>query len=193
LYNMLPPPRSDMDNVLAILFTGPCQPSNEDLKCLLLLVCRNTVQSALEWLKLNHIAYTDIEILQECLDQYIDGEPPVNIIYHESAESAKTVNPAVHDVEGEQGVELGDCPFVVHRLTGQVLSAKTKDELKGIALKHLESNGKVLAVGHNSQPVNWMKDNSVYSQMFPWLFSYGLGGPGCSNVKISIRIMNLIY
>ena len=31
-YNILPPPRDDMNDVLAILFTGPCKPTPEDLK-----------------------------------------------------------------------------------------------------------------------------------------------------------------
>jgi hypothetical protein len=38
VYNMLPPPIQDLDNVLAILFTGPCKPSNEDIRRTPLLV-----------------------------------------------------------------------------------------------------------------------------------------------------------
>ena len=30
IYNILPPPQDDLDNVLAILFTGPCKPSESD-------------------------------------------------------------------------------------------------------------------------------------------------------------------
>ena len=30
-YNILPPPQEEMDDVLAILFTGPCKPTQEDL------------------------------------------------------------------------------------------------------------------------------------------------------------------
>lgn len=32
LYDVLPPPKKDMEEVLAIMFTGPCKPSAEDLK-----------------------------------------------------------------------------------------------------------------------------------------------------------------
>ncbi|KNZ75887.1 hypothetical protein J132_00900 [Termitomyces sp. J132] len=41
----------------------------------------------------------------------------------------------------------------------------------------------------NMKPMkgNWMKDLSVYPQMFLWLFPYGLGGPGCGNSKISVK------
>ena len=32
IYNILPPPGDDMDDVLAILFTGPCKPTSNNLK-----------------------------------------------------------------------------------------------------------------------------------------------------------------
>ena len=31
VYNVLPPPRDDLDDVLAILFTGPAKPTHKDL------------------------------------------------------------------------------------------------------------------------------------------------------------------
>jgi hypothetical protein len=34
IYTAFPPPITDMDEVLAILFTGPNSPSNKDFKCL---------------------------------------------------------------------------------------------------------------------------------------------------------------
>ncbi|KNZ82017.1 hypothetical protein J132_08905 [Termitomyces sp. J132] len=104
---------------------------------------------------------------------------------NQSLDEANMVDPAVHTVEGV--VNAGECLFIVHGLTGEELSAKTKDELKSIVLKHWESNGKALAVGHSSCPVNWMKDLSVYPQMFLWLFPYGLGGSGCGNSEISVK------
>ena len=39
VYTMLPPPRDDLDEVLAILYTGPCKPTPEDLKRLPIFVC----------------------------------------------------------------------------------------------------------------------------------------------------------
>ena len=43
VYDKLPPPRSDMDDVLAIMFTGPCKPTEDDFKRTPLLVRRNHV------------------------------------------------------------------------------------------------------------------------------------------------------
>ncbi|KAG5333556.1 hypothetical protein C0989_005432, partial [Termitomyces sp. Mn162] len=134
-----------MDNVLAILFTGPCQPTEEELKHLPLLVHQNSVRKALEWLKLNHAAYIDVKISNTNLDSYSESVPSVSIVYQQSLDEANMVDPAVHTVEGVNSINAGEFLFVVHGLTGEELSAKTKDELKGIALKHWESNGKALA------------------------------------------------
>ena len=73
-----------MDDVLAILFTGPCKPTSEDLKRTPFLVRRNHVAKALEWLKLNHCDYADIEISSKNLDQYDENSSPVSIEYRES-------------------------------------------------------------------------------------------------------------
>ena len=65
IYAMLPPPHEDIEDVLAILFTGPSKPTPEDFARTPFLVRRNAVMNALEWLKLNHADYTDIEISKE--------------------------------------------------------------------------------------------------------------------------------
>jgi hypothetical protein len=62
LYHSLPPPLEDLDDVLAILFTGPCKPTEDDFKRTPLLIRRKYVADALEWLKLNHSDYTDLDI-----------------------------------------------------------------------------------------------------------------------------------
>ena len=45
VYKILPPPRDDLDEVLAILYTGPCKPTPDDLKRLPFFVRRNHVLS----------------------------------------------------------------------------------------------------------------------------------------------------
>jgi len=54
VYKILPPPHDDLNEVLAILYIGPCKPTPDDLKRLPFFVCHNNVLQALEWLKLNH-------------------------------------------------------------------------------------------------------------------------------------------
>jgi hypothetical protein len=67
VYNTLPPPIDEVDDVLAILFMGPSKPTEEDLSQIPLLVNRNHVAKALEWLKLNHIDYNNLDISHENL------------------------------------------------------------------------------------------------------------------------------
>jgi len=62
IYNVLPPPVEEMDEVLAFIYTGPCKPTKADFKRTPLLVKRLKVSKALHWLKLNHVDYYDCEI-----------------------------------------------------------------------------------------------------------------------------------
>ena len=41
----------------------------------------------------------------------------------------------------------------------------------------------MLAVGHGSGPESIYNNPHLYSQMFPWLFPYGLGGIGSTNIS----------
>ncbi|KNZ74669.1 hypothetical protein J132_06424, partial [Termitomyces sp. J132] len=178
VYEMLPPPKEDMNKVLAILFTGPAQPTPKDLRWLPPLVCRNAVKRALEWLKLNHIGYLDIIIPDDNLNHY-----PVEIVYCKSLDLAETADPASHSVEDKKGVDDGICPFVVHCISGNKMTTKSTHELKGIVVCHWQSNGKALGIGHSAQPKSY---SMVYLDMFPWLFLYGMGGLGANMCIMSV-------
>jgi hypothetical protein len=39
IYTVLPPPIKEIDEVLAFIFTGPCQPTEDDFHRIPLLVC----------------------------------------------------------------------------------------------------------------------------------------------------------
>ncbi|KAF8225958.1 hypothetical protein L208DRAFT_1304308, partial [Tricholoma matsutake] len=65
VYHSLPPPIEDLDEVLAVLFTGPCKPTSSEYKHTPLLVHRKAVSHALEWLKVNHQDYSDLNIAYE--------------------------------------------------------------------------------------------------------------------------------
>ena len=93
IYKILPPPREDLDEMLAILFTGPCKPTAEDFARTPFLVRRNAVIKALEWLKLNHVDYADIEVSHANLMQYGETVPPVSVEYRWS-ESNKEIGRA---------------------------------------------------------------------------------------------------
>jgi helitron helicase-like protein/uncharacterized protein DUF6570 len=146
-------------------------------------VRRNAVIAALEWLKLNHVDYADIEISHKHMDQYEEDMPPVSIEYRESVTNKVPEGTSVFDQEEEDGTEKGDCAFSVHGLTGEVLQSMTPNAVKVLALRHLNNNGKILAIGHSDKLESMWNNPQLYLQMFPWLFPYGLGGIGTSNIS----------
>ncbi len=178
VYDVLPPPLAEMDEGLAFIYTGPCKPTKADFERTPLLVRKNKVRAALEWLKLNHSDYYDLEISHRNLDEYPEDVPPVVVDYHQSFTNKDPESTAVYDNEDEEGAETGSCPFVVHGLTGEEYSTMSVKALKAVALKHLTSNRKILAVGHNEQPESIYSNPQLFPQMMPWLFPYGLGGIG---------------
>jgi hypothetical protein len=178
IYNVLPPPIEEMDEVLAFIYTGPCKPTKADFQRTPLLVRHLKVSKSLHWLKLNHIDYYDCEISDKNLASYPEEGPPVVVDYHPSSSNKNPESTSVHDMEEEDGTTEGPCPFIVHGLTGEEFSTKTMKTIKAIALQHLTSEGKILAIGHAETPESIYGNPQLFPSMLPWLFPYGLGGIG---------------
>jgi hypothetical protein len=183
IYKKLPPPIEDLDEVLAILFTGPCKPTEKEFQRTPLLVRRNHVVNALEWLKLNHSDYADLEIAYDELDRYPEDLPPVSVQYQHSLTNKVAEGTSVFDDALDDGVQQGNCPFVVHGLMGEELDTKTITVLKGIALRHWNNHGAALAISHDATPQSIYNNPNLYPQIFPWLFPYGLGGIGATKLS----------
>ena len=142
-----------------------------------------SMMKALEWLKLNHCDYADIEISSKNLDQYDENSSPVSIEYHESNSNKSVEGTSVFDTEIEDGTEGGKCSFSVHGLTREAPDTMTTNAIKAIALRHLNNGGKMLAVGHSDKFESIWNNPQLYPQMFPWLFPYGLGGIGTTDLS----------
>ena len=189
IYDTLPPPLEELDEVLAVMFTGPCQPTKKDLQRTPLLVRRKQISKALEWLKLNHSDYFDIGISQENLSQYPLSDAPVVIDYRQSIINKEREATSVHDNEEEIGTEEGPCTFVVQGLTGEEYSTMSLEAIKARALKHLTSNRKIMFAGHSQQPNSIYNNPQLFPAMLPWLFPYGLGGIGNDKIPHNISTM----
>ena len=188
IYDKLPPPREDLDQVLACIFTGPAAPTNEDFERCPLLVRRKKVTMALEWLKLNHKDYSDLEIAYDILKTYPENDIPVVVDYRHTNSNRLPETMSVHDDGEEQGTEEGDCSFVVHHLVGEDLNYKGAfpETLKTIAIDHIRRQRRVLAVGHSESPCSMYNDPQYFPKLFPWLFPYGTGGIGNSLIRKKI-------
>ena len=105
IYDILPPPVDGLDEVLAFIYTGPCQPTMEDFKRTPLLVRRNKVATALNWLKVNHLDYFDLEISKRNLEQYPEHGIPVVVDYRCSVTNKIPKASAVNDMRVEDRTE----------------------------------------------------------------------------------------
>ena len=173
VYKVLPPSREELSEVLAFVFIDSVRPTDDKIKCTPMLVCRNKVANALEWLKLNHIDYADLEISKENLESYPQSGVPVFIDFKAANTDNTNRIPAAmskFDAEEEIGTSEGPCPFTVHGLTGEEYENITISALKIKALQHLERGGKSLAIGHDEHPQSMYDNPQIYPQMFPWLF-----------------------
>jgi hypothetical protein len=133
----------------------------------------------------SHADYSDLVISYENLCQYPEDGPPVSVEYRHSTSNKYAENTSKFDDEEEDGTEEGNCPFVVHGLTGDNLDNMTTSKLKGIPLSYLNNGGKLLAVGHSPEMESIYNNIQFYPQMFPWLFPYGLGGIGSTDLSES--------
>jgi hypothetical protein len=192
IYHRLPPPIEDLDDVLAVLFTGPCKPTDKEFKRVPILVRRAYVARALEWLKLNHINYNDIDIAYKELDRYPEDVPPVTIEYRHSQTNKRPEGTSSFDNGDEEGVDEGECPFIVHGLTSDQMTTKSVEALKGIALRHWNNNGAALGISHGAQALSMYNNPGLYPQAFPWLFPYGLGGIGSTSLSDKAHIRHLL-
>ena len=135
-----------------------------------MLVRRNKVADALEWLKLNHIDYADLEISYDNIKSYPEDEPPVIVNHSKSMESnVDSEASAVNASEEDEGADDGVCPFVVHGLTGASLEHMGKVrpyEITARAIEHFKSGGKVLGIGQSAEPESIYNNPQLHPQMF---------------------------
>jgi hypothetical protein len=179
VYDVLPPPPEELDEVLAILFTGPCKPTEDDFKkTKMMLVSHNRVFKALTWLKLNHPAYEDLQISMENLRKYPENLPPVSVEFKQTLGESNISPEGANKYENEMeiGTESGELPFVMHGITGDSLKNLKVEVQRAKALEHLQKGGKFLAVGHSE------KSASIYDNPNLYPFPYGLGGLGMHKI-----------
>ncbi|KAJ6520774.1 hypothetical protein DFH09DRAFT_1251205 [Mycena vulgaris] len=185
ILNKLPPSRDEMNEILAFVFTGSAAPTQEDFDRTPMLVRKKKVVDALEWLKLNHEGYADLEISLENLASYAERDIPVVVDWkrtkdeiHDSVLAVLAGTTAVNEVAREQGTRTGKCTFAVHGLTGTEYATATMKTIKHVALQHLTHKGGMLGIGRSELPVSMYDNVGSYPGMFPWLFPYGKGGIG---------------
>ncbi|KAJ3479965.1 hypothetical protein NLI96_g8691 [Meripilus lineatus] len=185
-FDVLPPPREELEECLVVVFIGKQKPTLQDYRRTPLLIRKNVVIRALEWLKLNHKGYSNVKIDPANLSTYPEHQPPVQVRYICKEARENPENIAVHDSETERGTEEGMCTFAVHGLSGAELVTMTKDERVLYALQYIDNEGSFISYGRSADPLTMYHNPDLYPGLFPWLFPYGLGG--FENSKLTVRM-----
>ncbi|KAJ3474977.1 hypothetical protein NLI96_g12134 [Meripilus lineatus] len=173
-YNILPPPRKDLDDCLSVLFTGASKPTYEDFKRTPLLICRRVVQEALLWLMKNHPGYANVKFSQKNLDTYAEDSPPVKVVFcpqQPETGNIPTENLPVFTTTSEGGTEDGECSFAVSGLTGEELNNMTDAEKKLFALKALNLSEPFVAYGRSDEPESIFNNPNLFAtnEYFPFI------------------------
>ncbi|KAJ7106606.1 hypothetical protein C8R44DRAFT_565357, partial [Mycena epipterygia] len=181
VYNILPPSQDEISEVLAFVFIGSAKPTDEEYVRTPMLVRRQRVQDALDWLKLNHADYSQLTISTDNLMALPESGIPCGVDWKQTEEGESNNVAAamsVHDNGDEEGTTDGPCSFAVAGLTGEQYGLADIKTLKMKALEHLKRKGDVMGVGQAEEPQSLYRNVQLYPQMFPWLFPYGKGGIG---------------
>src|SRR6202451_90804 len=152
-----------------------------------MLVRHLNVSKALYWLKLNHIDYYDCEISEKNLASYPKDGPSVVVDYYPSSSNKNPESTSVNSSPVKPWTINGQGPSDVP--SSSSISTKTMKTIKAIALRHLTSEGKILAIGHADTPESMNGNPQLFPSMLPWLFLYGLGGIGQTEHKHKLSSM----
>ncbi|KAJ6472412.1 hypothetical protein C8R45DRAFT_835838, partial [Mycena sanguinolenta] len=170
VYKKLPLSKDEISEVLAFVFMGSAKPTEDDFARTPMLVRRARVKAALDWLKLNHRDYYDLDISAENLKALPEAGIFCGIEWKETNIDDPILESAglsQHDTgEDREGTERGACPFVVSGLTGCQYDKLDLKTLKATALDHLKAGGKTLGVGHAVEPESTYNNPQLYPQMF---------------------------
>jgi hypothetical protein len=139
MYHTLPPTVQEAGNILAVIFMGHSQPTDKEFKKCPMLVHRQKISDALEWLKLNHVDYANLTISKDNLDQYPLNGVPVVVDFRKVDSSIDPTDKlstemSKHETEVNVATETGPCSIIVHGITG---TSFTKLSLKALKLKAL--------------------------------------------------------
>jgi hypothetical protein len=148
-------------------------------QCLKYIMSYHLLSKALHWLKLNHIDYYHCLISERNLASYPNEGCPVVVDYYTLSSNKDFESTSIHDMEEEDGMTEGPCPFIVHGITGEELLTKTIKTIKAIAL----------AIEHAETPELIYGNPQLFPAILPWLFPYGLGGIGQQEHKPKLSSM----
>ncbi len=179
LRDVFPPPISEVVTPMCVVFVGSSKPSPEWLreKAYPLIIRRQKVRLALEWLKNHNPLYRDIIIDYKRIEELpLRDVAPVNITVEENSDAVDSVGSkydtyTTSDDCDDDTVDVFRSA-IVSDLEGRDV---TRKEMSAAALNHLKKGGGFVQIPHGPSPSDEY-DPDLFPMMYPTLFPYGCGG-----------------
>jgi hypothetical protein len=178
---------------ICVVFVGSKPPTPEWLKekARPLIVCKEKVQKALQWLKIHNHLYVDVLIDQQALDSLpasdilpfhiqqiipnagIDSSTSDYVPGSSLPLDQQTSVPQLSDILSPLPSSSPFQSVVVSDVDGNAPS----NALRAAALRHLSTAGSnYIEIPHGPKPENEFKNPHLFPMMYPTLFPYSLGG-----------------
>ncbi|KAJ7018893.1 hypothetical protein C8F04DRAFT_877553, partial [Mycena alexandri] len=184
----LPPSLTDVTTPICVVFVGSRPPTAEWLKekAKPLIVRKERVLNALNWLKTHNHLYRDVLINSTELDalpqeavlpfhiQHVIPNTGIDVTTSDYVPgSAEPDVPQLSEILQPPPSHVPFQSVVVTDVDGNAPSS----ELKSAALRHLRKPGSnYLELPHDPNPANEFTNPHLFPMMYPTLFPYGLGG-----------------
>ena len=174
VFDVLPRPLAEASDLLTVLFPAADLLDVERTRSF--VVRQSKVRAALQWLQAHNPFYADIEIAEEVLQTFPEGEVPTEFLLGTDTDEALQVEVGPSDAQAgpatSQGSQL------------PVAAAVLDVEGEGIPPLHLwqgalprqPASAFDVVVPHGNEPLSSF-DVSYWSLCFPHLFPYGDGAP----------------
>ncbi|KAF8331064.1 uncharacterized protein EI90DRAFT_2920895, partial [Cantharellus anzutake] len=179
----LPPSLEDVITPMCVVFVGITTPSKDWLlnNARPLIVRREKVRAALQWLLTHNPLYSDVILDEKELNRIpLTDVAPVPI--HTQPPTMATLAPGARYDNVE--IPLTEDPLTAVLQNMVVTDLHMRDvntaQITAAALNHLKrSNGDIgahIQVRHGAEPINHYSDPHLLPLLYPTLFPYGIGG-----------------
>lgn len=186
LSEVLPPLVQDVEAMVCVIFVGSSRPSTDWIlsKAKPLLVRREKVRSALQWLKANNPLYRNVRVSNSNISLLpSDSSLQVPVRFQESSDSdAATVEgydstrTAVNLRSRNEFDESAE-PIFDKVVVADVDSNASSNELRAAALRHItRPGGTFVEVPHDPSPINEFFNPNLFPMIYPTLYPFGIGG-----------------
>ncbi|KAG1898532.1 uncharacterized protein F5891DRAFT_1129385 [Suillus fuscotomentosus] len=186
LLDVLPCTLDDVSTPVCVIFVGSKPPSAEWLrtKARPLIIRRERVRNALQWLVQHNPLYAEVVIDHTLLDSLQEEQTlPVHIqhVLSDQSDDLLTSKYDAPSLDSEGMVDHCDATDIPVPFSNVVVTDvdahAPANELRAAALRHVKQRGGgYIEVPHGPQPVNEFFNPQLFPMIYPILFPYGLGG-----------------